>query len=343
VTTLKAWSEKAGPQLKRHWKTALGSPALILIAASCVPAAGVDRLHLAAAPAFAPVPLAEVADQSEVQAVVGEGALVANASLPFAPGANPAASAFVLRAATGLDQLRSLDCLSQAIYYEAGSESEDGQRAVAQVVLNRVRHPAWPNSVCGVVYQGPMRAGGGCQFTFTCDGSLLRRPGGEAWSRARRLAAEALAGQTYAAVGLSTHYHTNYVFPAWAPRLAKTTVIGAHIFYRLPGNMGQSGAFNARYAGREPFPRPAMTMMRPALVPAFASGLPAAIGAGAAGPQHMPGGGAAGRAPRIEPQSVETVLPDTQVREEYRNSGQWRTDSPIAPPAPQPVSASAAR
>jgi hypothetical protein len=339
VTTLKAWSEKAGPQLKRHWKTALGSPALVLIAASCVPAAGADRQALAVAAAPASAPLAEVADQSGVQAVVGEGALVANASLPFADGVNPAASAFVLRASTGLDRLRSLDCLAQAIYYEAATESEEGQRAVAQVVLNRVRHPAWPNSVCGVVYQGPMRPGGGCQFTFTCDGSLLRRAGGEAWARARRLATEALAGQIFAPVGLSTHYHTNYVFPAWAPRLAKTTVIGAHIFYRLPGNMGQSGAFSARYAGSEPFPRPAMTLVRPALVPAFASNLPPQIGAGATIP-HVP---ATAAAPRIEVQPIETALPDTQIREEYRNSGQWRTDSPLAPPAPAQVSASAAR
>jgi hypothetical protein len=328
---LKAWSDKAGPQLKRHWKTALGSPALVLIAASCVPAAGADAPSLAAlstAPALAAAPLAEVADQSGVQAVVGEGALAANASLPFADALNPAASAFLVRGATALDRLRSLDCLSQAIYYEAASESEDGQRAVAQVVLNRVRHPAWPNTVCGVVYQGPMRAGGGCQFTFTCDGSLARRPGGEPWLRARRLAAEALAGRIYAPVGLSTHYHTNYVFPAWAPRLAKTTVIGAHIFYRLPGALGQGGAFNDRYAGREPFPRPAMTMVRPAAIPAFASSLPADFGQ-AAPTARIPGTSA----PRLEIREVETILPDSQVREEYRNSGQWRTDSPIAPPA----------
>ena len=98
--------------------------------------------------------------------------------------ANDRPSAY--RGRTALDRLRSLDCLAQAIYYEARSESEDGQRAVAQVVLNRVRHPAWPNSVCGVVYQGPMRAGGGCQFTFTCDGSLSA-------ARRRRLGARAAA------------------------------------------------------------------------------------------------------------------------------------------------------
>ena len=151
--------------------------------------------------------------------------------------------------------MRSIDCLAQAVYYEARSEGEDGERAVAQVVLNRVRHPAWPNSVCGVVYQGPMRAGGGCQFTFTCDGSLRYAPAGAGWDEARRIAAEALGGRTFAPVGLATHYHTNAVFPAWAPRLVKTNVIGAHIFYRLPGLAGAPGAFANAYAGSEPIAR----------------------------------------------------------------------------------------
>ena len=333
--TLKAWIGRAGPQLQRHWKAALASPALVLIAASCVPAASLHRTASAsAAPTASPgtLPLAQVADQSGAQALaVGDSAVLANAALPIAAGANPAASSFAPAGATGLDRLRAHDCLAQAIYYEAGNESEDGQRAVAQVVLNRVRHPAWPNSVCGVVYQGPMRAGGGCQFTFTCDGSLARRPAGEAWERARRLASEALAGRTYAPVGLATHYHANYVFPAWAPRLAKTNVIGAHIFYRLPGLLGQSPAFRDAYAGREPFPRPAMTMLRPSAIPAFASSLPSALAPDAARVSS-----AGPRAPRLEVQDLAVLpspAPETQVREEYRNSGQWRTDSPVAPPA----------
>jgi hypothetical protein len=331
----KAWTHKARPQLQRHWRTALACPALVLIAASCVPATGFDaHLAVAAAPTLA-APLIEVADQSGVQALVGETALAANSALPFAGELSPAASAFVIRGRTEIDRMRSLDCMAQAIYYEAGNESEEGQRAVAQVVLNRVRHPAWPDSVCGVVYQGPMRAGGGCQFTFTCDGSLARRPGGEPWLRARRLAVEALAGRTFAPVGLSTHYHANYVFPAWAPRLAKTTAIGAHIFYRLPGGLGHGSAFSDAYAGREPFPQGSTIMMRRALVPAFGSALPATFGDLAA---TGSAGAARGRAPRIEVQDLAILPPapaaPTQVREEYRNSGQWRTDAPVAPPAP---------
>ncbi len=107
---------------------------------------------------------------------------------------------------TGISHLRASECLAQAVWYEAASESEAGQRAVAQVVLNRVAHPSWPNSVCGVVYQGSERSTG-CQFTFTCDGSLARRPSGMSWARAQRIADEALAGSVYAPVGLATHYH----------------------------------------------------------------------------------------------------------------------------------------
>ena len=256
----------------------------------------------------------------------GPQARALNAALPIAATVNPAAASYPFEARTPLDRLRSLDCLAQAIYYEAASESEDGQRAVAQVVLNRVRHPAWPDSVCGVVYQGPMRPGGGCQFTFTCDGSLLRRPAGIAWTRARRLAAEALAGQIFAPVGLSTHYHTHAVFPSWAPRLTKTMVIGAHNFYRLPGPGGEASAFTAAYAGSEPLPRPTMIMARRAVMPIDVAGLlapprtPAEVRASVAPPSDIP----------QDPRWTATNLPESTVRDEYRRSGQWREDAPAA-------------
>lgn len=142
--------------------------------------------------------------------------------------------------------LAALDCLSQAIYYEAASESEGGQRAVAQVVLNRVRHPAFPQSVCGVVYQGS-HLSTGCQFTFTCDGSLARQPSIYGWARARRIALAALSGWVEEAVGTATHYHASFVVPYWAGSLDKIRTIGAHIFYMMPGRTGSRIAFNARY------------------------------------------------------------------------------------------------
>ena len=123
-----------------------------------------------------------------------------------------------------------LGCLSLAIYYEARSESVVGQQAVAQVVLNRVRDRFYPNDVCSVVFQGSERRTG-CQFSFTCDGSMARLPEGRAWIKARETAAAVLAGRGDAPVGNATHYHTTAILPYWAPSLAKVTTIGAHIFY----------------------------------------------------------------------------------------------------------------
>jgi hypothetical protein len=120
------------------------------------------------------------------------------------------------------------------------------------VVLNRVRHPAYPNSVCGVVYEGANRPV--CQFSFTCDGSLLRTPSQPYWDRAVRIAKEMLNGSIAAEVGTATHYHADYVVPRWAYTLGKITQIGRHIFYRFPGSYGSSGMFNQRLSGREAIP-----------------------------------------------------------------------------------------
>ena len=152
---------------------------------------------------------------------------------------------------THSDRARALDCLTGAVYYEAGNEDKSGKRAVAQVVLNRVSHHSYPDSVCGVVYQGSHRATG-CQFTFTCDGSLSRTPARIGWARARVVADEALSGIVFDRVGLSTHYHANYVVPYWGASLLKTATIGAHIFYRSPNRGGTPSAFTAQYAGIEP-------------------------------------------------------------------------------------------
>jgi len=178
-------------------------------------------------------------------------ALSINRSIPIADSPNPAARPFALRGADEATRARALECLTSAVYYEAGNETADGQRAVAQVVLNRVRHPAFPSSVCDVVYQGSTRATG-CQFTFTCDGSLARRPSADGWARARRIALAALTGSVFAPAGWATHYHANYVVPYWASSLAKNAVVGAHIFYRWAGGWGRPAAFAKRYSAREP-------------------------------------------------------------------------------------------
>jgi len=156
---------------------------------------------------------------------------------------------------SAIDNSRALQCLTQAIYYEAGMEPDAGQRAVAQVILNRVRHPSYPGTVCGVIYQGSERVTG-CQFTYTCDGSLRRKPSRFFWDRARKVAAEALAGKSYTTVGTATHYHASYVSPYWAPSLRFLGTVGAHRFYSWKGNAGKANAFSQRYSGGEPLPAP---------------------------------------------------------------------------------------
>lgn len=135
-----------------------------------------------------------------------------------------------------------VECLTQAIYYEARNESEAGQAAVAEVVLNRSRHRAYPKRVCEVVYQRNSRT---CQFTFTCDGSIGRRAvNSVAWARAERIAREVYEGRSAQLPGNSVNYHANYVRPSWGKRLARVRQIGAHIFYGSPLNGGANpGAY----------------------------------------------------------------------------------------------------
>ena len=131
---------------------------------------------------------------------------------------------------------RERKCLAEAVYFEARSEPEEGQAAVAQVVLNRATSGLYPPSVCGVVYQNRTHYKA-CQFSFACEGKSLRINEPEAWHTAERIADEVADGKTYVSdVGGATHYHAKYVRPGWARRLVKMDVIGHHIFYKLkPG------------------------------------------------------------------------------------------------------------
>jgi hypothetical protein len=219
-------------------KSMLGLP-MLLLGASCVPpvaarqgvaTAGAVPVGLAAGKAV-PLPPAEA----------------------IAPG--QAAEPFVVGERSERDVAASLQCLTAAVYYEARSESFEGQRAVAQVVLNRVRHPAFPKSVCGVVYQGSKRRTG-CQFSFTCDGSLGARREPAAWARARRIAGAALAGSVYGPVGHATHYHASYVQPWWAASLRRAVSVGSHVFYRWRGDWGDPKSFRRPYLAAEVAERP---------------------------------------------------------------------------------------
>lgn len=190
-------------------------------------------------------------DVSSVETAQELNELRAFSKLPIRP-----MRPFVLKAG-GQDASRALRCLAEAVYYESAREPALGQEAVAQVVLNRVRHPAYPKSVCGVVYQGSARMTG-CQFSFTCDGSLRYAPEPALWRRAQEVARRALAGHVNKAVGSATHYHANYVAPYWAPTLVKMKQVGLHIFYRWTGPWGEPPAFTGRYAGGEAYISPAI-------------------------------------------------------------------------------------
>lgn len=255
----------------------------------------------------------------------------------------PIALSMPMRAATPFDQGRALQCLTNALYYEAGNEPEEGQRAIAQVILNRIASGRWPASVCGTIYQGTERADRLCQFTFSCDGSMARIPDAAKWSRARAVAVRALSGETFAPAGLATFYHTLAVHPPWSASVRPVAVIGAHIFYRLPGEAGAPAGYRMRYAGREtaqpgpyafmPPPRPlsaadmpadwAIPPVQPAAAPVIAPPVatpPAFAAAPTIRPSFIPE-----PLPRPAPARIaipgEPTLPESTIRPEYRNSG----------------------
>lgn len=132
-------------------------------------------------------------------------------------------------------------CLTLAVAYEAGNQPLAGQEAVAEVVLNRLAHPAFPKSVCGVVWQG-WRRGSGCQFTFVCDGALLRRLDDRTIRSARAVAQAALGGGAPRHVAGALNYHAAFVQPGWAAALSLVGRIGAHMFYRPPAGGRAEGA-----------------------------------------------------------------------------------------------------
>lgn len=182
---------------------------------------------MAWAAAIAAVGGAVLSDQSSGRSVAREHVAVAGAESMMSDSVQS-----VRVAALTLQQ--EADCLAQAIYYEARGESNAGQLAVAEVVMNRVRSGNYPGSICSVVFQGAARVTG-CQFSFTCDGSLNKPVEALAWRKAERLARNVVLGHAESLVGAATHYHAAYVDPYWAGSLERTTRIGRHIFYSTPG------------------------------------------------------------------------------------------------------------
>lgn len=131
-------------------------------------------------------------------------------------------------------------CLAEAVYYEARSESRSGQLAVADVVKNRVKSKHYPNSICGVVYEGAHRPFA-CQFSFACDGSMDRAPQGKAWQRSQDIAQLSLTGFVPDMTQNATHYHTVQIEPNWSKTLEYKATIGFHKFYRPSWRERNSG------------------------------------------------------------------------------------------------------
>ena len=122
-------------------------------------------------------------------------------------------------------------CLAEAIYFEARSEAEAGQRAVAEVILNRVDAKRWPNSVCNVIAQGAHRRHK-CQFSYNCDGQPEHITEPRAYAMAVKLAREVLSNEDRPLTSGATHYHTVAVSPRWSRQLTRVAKIGTHLFYR---------------------------------------------------------------------------------------------------------------
>ena len=225
------------PATVAHWEAT--GPTIRAFHTTLVQTARVPRVATPP-PAVRPVELYEL-DRDQARAF--------NSAIPFSRLPSPAARPFVF-SGTPIDQARAIDCLAAAQLYEAGDDAV-GERAVAQVVLNRVRHPAFPKTVCGVVFQGQERSTG-CQFTFSCDGALARSPTQAAWNRARDIARAALAGQVFKPVGYATHYHTDWVVPYWSSSLDKVAAVDTHLFFRWRGWWGTPPAFRLSRASTEP-------------------------------------------------------------------------------------------
>ncbi len=250
------------PRSPVFWVAVLGialTGAFTTVTVLTEPAEPRPPAHGQASPAAAPKPVSAAPAALAVAPQIFENlpkdqAVLLNAELPISALPNPPAAPFQLPAVAAFDRARALTCLTMAVYYEAASQGDDGEAAVAQVVLNRVRNPLFPKTVCGVVFQGSDLPTG-CQFTFTCDGSLARRPSAEGWRRATEIAQRALGGYVQRDVGEATHYHTIWVVPYWRPTVLKVAQIGAHVFYRWNGDLGRPTAFTGAYAGFEPAPR----------------------------------------------------------------------------------------
>ncbi|MEP6868774.1 MAG: cell wall hydrolase [Novosphingobium sp.] len=229
----------------------LGSRLFPLAVAAGIALAGLALFHLAFT-SGAPSVRAALPPPVEIPSylpVTPETAKALNAAVPIIDAKPEPARPYHFEGSTEA-KARAIDCLAAAAWYEAGDDTV-GEQAVIQTVLNRARHPAFPRTVCGVVFQGSERTTG-CQFSFTCDGSLGRIPSDAAWRRAQAAGKAGLSGYVDPQVGRATHYHADYVVPYWQSSLDKMAQVHAHLFYRWRGFWGTKAAFTGPSNADEP-------------------------------------------------------------------------------------------
>jgi spore germination cell wall hydrolase CwlJ-like protein len=243
---------------RADWR-ALTSAALIGSAAGL----GVGAVYLTAGAGLSAAPRVEAAPLAPAPVATIPAPQTA-APQPVAP--QPAAfvadpsdrlgAADIVAAQTRVTRAHELDCLTQAVYFEARGESAKGQQAVATVIMNRVRNPRFPKTVCGVVYQGAAHHNG-CQFSFACDGQAERVVERSAWDRARIVAARVLAGAVLRDVGSATHFHVVGVDPGWGLQMRRVSQVGLHVFYRFNPHAAPAGPGNDRSVVFTSAPAPA--------------------------------------------------------------------------------------
>jgi spore germination cell wall hydrolase CwlJ-like protein len=160
--------------------------------------------------------------------------MTATPQLAYARETEPATTAEL-----GIDKFggkvskKDVNCMAEAVYFEARGESYRGQVAVGQVVMNRLAHKIYPKDICQVVFQN-QQMHNACQFSFACDGIPETINDSKSWAQANEIAKGVINGTLYLPeVGKATHYHANYVYPDWAPRLKRVAKIGHHIFYQF--------------------------------------------------------------------------------------------------------------
>jgi hypothetical protein len=294
----------SGTQARADWRV-LGSAALIGWGVGLA----LGGLYLSAGMARA------IADHGRAEQVaqVGEALRGPLSVDPLARAAYAAATSGVAPVPTTAQlagatrHARELDCLAQAVYFEARGESVRGQAAVATVIMNRVKNPHFPKTVCGVVYQGASHRNG-CQFSFACDGSAERVVEWNAWERARGVAAHVLSGAVLRDVGSATHFHTIDVDPDWGSSMLRTARVGLHVFYRLnpharPPALDNDDDDPPQFAGRPVQPNAQLRVAAALTVPPPATDITAGVS-----PMAKPAGVLA-PAPTIEPRPAPAAEP----------------------------------